>query len=93
MTSKNKIARGKLSCATTSSARWPRRSPTATTPYAELEEKYVDLKKQQGWLAKIRMLNFYGAERAVEAKKRLKGCADVLDDHGRRVFDAHDENR
>lgn len=61
--------------------------------YAELEENDVDLKKLQGWLAKIRKLDFYGAERAVEAEERLKGCADVLDDYARRVFDAHDENR
>lgn len=61
--------------------------------YAELEENDVDLKKLQGWLAKIRKLDFYGAERAAEAEARLKGCADVLDDYARRVFDAHDENR
>ncbi|MFN4202625.1 MAG: Chromate resistance protein ChrB [Tabrizicola sp.] len=61
--------------------------------YAELEENDVDLKKLQGWLAKIRKLDFYGAERAVEAEERLKGCAAVLDDYARRVFDAHDENR
>ena len=61
--------------------------------YAELEENDVDLKKLQGWLAKIRKLDFYGAERAVEAEERLKGCVAVLEDYARRVFDAHDENR
>lgn len=53
----------------------------------------VDLKKLQGWLAKIGKLDFYGAERAVQAEEWLKGCADVLDDYARRVFDAHYENR
>lgn len=61
--------------------------------YAELEENDVDLKKLQGWLAKIRKLDFYGATRATEAEDRLKGCEAVLDDYAKRVFDAHDENR
>ncbi|MFN3847148.1 MAG: Chromate resistance protein ChrB [Paracoccaceae bacterium] len=61
--------------------------------YAELEENDVDLKKLQGWLAKSRKIDFYGAERAVEAEERLQGSADVLDDYARRVFDAHDENK
>jgi hypothetical protein len=60
--------------------------------YAELEENDVDLKKLQGWLAKIEKLDFYGGERAEEARTRLKGCEAVLDDYARRVFDAHDEN-
>lgn len=61
--------------------------------YAELEENDVDLKKLQGWLAKIEKLDFYAAERADEARKRLKECEAVLDDYARRVFDAHDENK
>jgi len=61
--------------------------------YAELEENDVDLKKLQGWLAKIRKLDFYGAPRAAEAEARLAGCVNVLDDYARRVFDAHDENK
>lgn len=60
--------------------------------YAELEENDVDLKKLQGWLGKIRKLDFYGAERAAEAEERLKQCEAVLDDYAKRVFRAHDEN-
>jgi Protein ChrB, N-terminal len=60
--------------------------------YAELEENDVDLKKLQGWLAKIRQLDFYGAARSAEAETRLKGCVAVLDDYARRVFEVHDEN-
>lgn len=60
--------------------------------YAELEENDVDLKKLRGWLAKIRKLDFYDADRAVEAEERLKGCEAVLDDYARRVFNSHDEN-
>jgi len=60
--------------------------------YAELEENDVDLKKLQGWLAKIEKLDFYGGERAEEARTRLKGCEAVLDDYARRVLDTHDEN-
>lgn len=60
--------------------------------YAELEENDVDLKKLQGWLAKIKKLDFYGGTRAAEAETRLKGCEAILDDYAKRVFDAHDEN-
>lgn len=60
--------------------------------YAELEENDVDLKKLQGWLAKIKKLDFYGAARAEEAESRLKGCEALLDDYAKRVFEAHDEN-
>ena len=60
--------------------------------YAELEENEVDLKKLQGWLAKIKKLDFYGAARAAEAEERLKGCEALLDDYAKRVFHAHDEN-
>lgn len=61
--------------------------------YAELEENDVDLKKLQGWLAKIRKLDFYGATLAEEAAQRLRGCEELLDVYARQVFDAHDENR
>lgn len=61
--------------------------------YAELEENDVDLKKLQGWLAKIQKLDFYGADQATEAQERLKGCVVILEDYARKVFDAHDENR
>lgn len=60
--------------------------------YAELEENDVDLKKLQSWLAKIEKLDFYGGERAEEARARLLGCEAVLDDYARRVFNAHEEN-
>jgi len=61
--------------------------------YAELEENDVDLKKLQGWLDKIRKLDFYGAVLAIEATERLKGCESLLDAYAKRVFDAHDENK
>ncbi len=61
--------------------------------YAELEENDVDLRKLQGWLGKIRALDFYVAPRAGEAAARLAGCETTLDDYARRVFERHDENR
>ncbi len=61
--------------------------------YAELEENDVDLKKLQGWLDKIKKLDFYGATLAGEAAKRLHSCEALLDTYAKRVFDAHDENR
>ncbi|MND38602.1 hypothetical protein D3C80_293090 [compost metagenome] len=61
--------------------------------YAELEEEDTDLKKLQGWLDKIRKLDFYGATLAEEAASRLRACEALLDAYAQRVFDAHDENR
>jgi hypothetical protein len=61
--------------------------------YAELEENDVDLKKLQGWLEKIKKLDFYGGARAIEAEERLRACEVLLDGYAKRVFEAHDENR
>lgn len=61
--------------------------------YAELEEEDTDLKKLQGWLEKIKKLDFYGAKLAVEAGERLSACETLLDTYAQRVFEAHDENR
>jgi predicted nuclease with RNAse H fold len=60
--------------------------------YAELEENDVDLKKLQGWLEKIRKLDFCGAPLAAEAESRLKDCEALLDAYAQRVFEAHAEN-
>jgi hypothetical protein len=61
--------------------------------YAELEENDVDLKKLQGWLDRIKKLDFYGGALAGEAEQRLKGCEALLEAYAQRVFNAHDENR
>jgi hypothetical protein len=61
--------------------------------YNELEENEVELKKLQGWLEKIKKLDFYGGEFAAEAVERPKTCENLLDAYAQRVFDAHDENR
>jgi CRISPR/Cas system-associated endoribonuclease Cas2 len=61
--------------------------------YAELEENDVDLKKLQNWLLKIKRLDFYEANLAVEAQGLLDECEAVLEAYAQRVFDAHDENR
>ena len=61
--------------------------------YPELEEEDTDLKKLQGWLEKIKKLDFYGATLADEAAERLRACEALLDSYAQRVFDAHDENR
>lgn len=61
--------------------------------YAELEEEDTDLKKLQGWLEKIRKLDFYGATLALEAQERLSACETLLDRYAQRVYEAHDENR
>ena len=61
--------------------------------YNELEENDVELKKLQGWLDKIKKLDFYGGGVAAEAAERLATCEKLLDAYAQRVFDAHDENR
>jgi len=61
--------------------------------YNELEENDVELKKLQGWLEKIKKLDFYEGGLAAEALERLKGCESLLDGYAQRVFEAHDENR
>src|SRR5215475_3458001 len=53
--------------------------------YNELEENDVELKKLQGWLEKIKKLDFYGGELATEASERLKSCENLLDAYARRV--------
>jgi len=61
--------------------------------YNELEENDVELKKLQGWLEKIKKLDFYGGVLAAGAAERLKACESLLDSYAQRVFDADDENR
>lgn len=61
--------------------------------YAELEEEDTDLKKLQGWLEKIKKLDFYGASLSSEADGRLRACEELLESYAKRVFEAHDENR
>src|SRR6201989_3280726 len=58
--------------------------------YNELEENDVELKKLQGWLEKIRKLDFYGGGLAAEAGERLKGCESLFDAYAQRVFEAPD---
>ena len=47
--------------------------------YAELEEEDSDLKKLQGWLERIRNLDFYGAPLAESAAERMKACEALLE--------------
>jgi hypothetical protein len=61
--------------------------------YAELQENDVDLKKLEGWLDKIRKLDFYGAPLAADAQARLQACEALLDAYAQRVFEAHDDNQ
>lgn len=60
--------------------------------YAELEEEDTDLKKLQGWLEKIKKLDFHGASMAQEATERLRACEALLDDYAKRVFEAQSES-
>lgn len=66
---------------------------TGKFTYAELEEEETDLHKLQGWLEKIRKLDFYGAALAVTAAEKLGACEKLLDGYAKRVFESYDENR
>jgi hypothetical protein len=61
--------------------------------YPELQENDVDLKKLEGWLEKIRKLDFYGAPLAADAQAQLRACEALLEAYAQRVCEAHDENR
>jgi hypothetical protein len=61
--------------------------------YAELEEEDTDLKKLQGWLEKIKKLDFYGAPLAAEATERLRVCEAALEKYAQRVYEVQAENR
>lgn len=61
--------------------------------YAELDEEETDLKKLQGWLDKIRKLDFYGAPLARDAEARLRKCEELLESYAEQVFEAYEENR
>lgn len=57
--------------------------------FAELEEEDGELTKLQGWLARIRSLDFYEAPLAATASERLDRCEALLADYAQRVFDAN----
>ncbi len=59
--------------------------------YAELEEEDADLRKLQGWLEKIRKLDFYEAPLGRQAAERLRGCEAELARYAERVFEVQGE--
>lgn len=61
--------------------------------YAELEEEDADLRKLQGWLEKIRKLDFYEAPLGRQAAERLRGCEAELARYAERVFEVQGEGR
>lgn len=60
--------------------------------YAELEEEDTDLRKLQGWLEKIKKLDFYGAPLAENAAKKLAACEALLEKFAERVYEAQEAN-
>ncbi len=59
--------------------------------YAELEEEDVDLRKLQGWLEKIRKIDFYAAALGTIAIERLAACEAALARYAERVFEVQGE--
>ena len=59
--------------------------------YAELEEEDAELRKLQGWLERIRKLDFYEAPLGAEARKRLADGEAALARYADRVFEVQGE--
>lgn len=59
--------------------------------YAELEEEDADLRKLQGWLEKIRKIDFYDAPLGKVAAERLAACEAALARYAERVFEVQGE--
>lgn len=59
--------------------------------YAELEEEDTDFRKLQGWLEKIRKLDFYDAPLGATAAERLQACEQLLEKYAQRVFEVQGE--
>lgn len=60
--------------------------------YAELEEEDADLRKLQGWLEKIRKIDFYDAPLGATAAERLAACEAALARYAERVFEVEGES-
>jgi hypothetical protein len=61
--------------------------------FAELQENDEDLKKLNGWLVKIKALDFYGAPVASEADKRLQECEHALEQYAARVYEVEQHSK
>lgn len=59
--------------------------------YAELEEEDADLRKLQGWIEKIRKLDFYDAPLGLTAAEHLRACEAALARYAERVFEVQGE--
>lgn len=59
--------------------------------YAELEEEDAELRKLQGWIEKIRKLDFYEAPLGPAAAERLVHCETELARYAERVFQVQGE--
>lgn len=59
--------------------------------YAELEEEDADLRKLQGWIEKIRKIDFYNAPLGTTAAERLLACEVTLGRYAERVFEVQSE--
>jgi len=61
--------------------------------YAELEEEDAELRKLQGWIEKIRKLDFYEAPLGLTAAERLQACEAALARYAARVFEVQGEGQ
>ena len=61
--------------------------------FAELQENDEDLKKLNGWLVKIKTLDFYGAPVASEAERRLQECERALEQYAGGVYEVEQHSK
>lgn len=60
--------------------------------YAELEEEDAELCKLQGWIEKIRKIDFYHAPLSATAVERLLACEATLTRYAARVYEAQGDD-
>lgn len=59
--------------------------------YGELQENNEDLKKLRNWLQKLKKVDFYGAELALETERQLSICEQSLEKFSHAVFSAENQ--
>ena len=55
---------------------------------AELDEEEQNLERLRRWYRDLRAKDLYGAPSAADAERRLKACAELLEDFAERVYEA-----
>ena len=58
---------------------------------AELDEEEQSLERLRRWYRELKLRDLFGAPSAIQAERRLKHCAERLEDYAERVYSAQHE--